>query len=53
MRDNVAEGIQVGACCAHCMVYYVTEHGYPVLCEDCHYDGATEQKATLAEIEDE
>ena len=52
IADDVACGFQ----CSGCGVCFVEEHGYPVLCADCHSDWPVEQgesstpKATNKEI---
>jgi hypothetical protein len=33
---EIAEDMVDGLCCSHCGVYFEKEHGYPVLCQDCH-----------------
>ena len=39
---EVADDMIVGLSCSWCGVYFVEEHGYPVLCKDC-WKGSTAQ----------
>ena len=53
MKEDVAKGL----CCLSCGVYFISEHGYPVLCEYCWETWTMEDrpkdsliKATLEEV---
>lgn len=46
---EIADDMIDGACCSLCNVYFIEEHGYPVVCsscfdEDCGYEEATEEE---------
>lgn len=32
---EIANDMIEGACCSDCSCYFVKEHGYPVICNDC------------------
>ena len=32
---EIADDLINGACCSNCNQYFVSEHGYPVLCKSC------------------
>lgn len=47
-----AEDMINGYTCSHCGIYFDKEHGFPVLCEDCHEEDeglSTIPKATIKE----
>ena len=52
---QIADDIRDGWCCQRCAIYFVEEHGYPVVCHEC-WDQSTrsEQRdlvlATHAEL---
>ena len=52
---DIADDLLNGACCSYCSQYFVDDHGYSVLCNDC-WNKATKkeregyQKATEKEI---
>jgi hypothetical protein len=46
-----------GRCCSHCMIYFIGEHGYPVVCRRCAAEWGSEgirrqgwQRAMLPEL---
>lgn len=36
---EIADDMIDGQCCSHCMTYFATAHGYPVLCVECFNEG--------------
>lgn len=40
---EMAEDNINGACCGWCGIYFVEEHGYPVLCKGC-WNGSTKKE---------
>jgi hypothetical protein len=47
---DMAEDAYTGLCCSGCGIYFVNEHGYPVLCKDCWTESAEIQKAHIDEV---
>lgn len=47
---ELADDMINGASCSECGVYFTQEHGYPVLCTDCHEQSSQLPKATEEEI---
>lgn len=41
---QIADDIINGFCCSLCGVYFVEEHGYPVVCKDCWDELSKEEK---------
>ena len=35
---EIADDMISGACCSLCGMYFVEDHGYPVVCPDCYQD---------------
>lgn len=49
MTDDIIDGFM----CSHCGICFEEEHGYPVLCEDCHKEDKGQSdipKATIEEL---
>lgn len=43
---DIADDIIDGFSCSWCGVYFVEEHGYPVICKDC-YENSTKQEKKI------
>ncbi|MDR1346819.1 MAG: hypothetical protein LBJ63_00075 [Prevotellaceae bacterium] len=41
---QIADDIIQGRCCSLCNIYFVEEHFYPVVCEDCWADLTNAEK---------
>ena len=44
---QIADDIINGFCCHGCGMYFVEEHGFPVLCDECYYPRSTQPLATI------
>lgn len=44
---EIADDLINGACCSHCMQYFLKEHGYPVLCKSCYESETKAERAGL------
>jgi hypothetical protein len=44
---EIADDMIEGDCCSWCMQYFVTGHGYPVLCKSCWNEASKEDRAGL------
>ena len=40
---EIAEDMVDGSCCSWCGVYFVTSHGYPVVCKGCTKEHGIEE----------
>ena len=54
--SEIADDIINGLCCSDCGVYFwedskSVEHGYPVLCWDCHSDGSEIPRAEVGDAD--
>lgn len=52
--SEIADDMVNGLCCSECGVYFfqngkTVEHGYPVLCHDCHSDGSEIPRAEVGD----
>ena len=50
---EIADDMVNGRCCQWCGIYFIEEHGYPVLCNDCWSDCDEKEEfnqATLKEL---
>lgn len=47
---DIAEDMVIGLSCSECGIYFEREHGYPVLCDECHEPGSAIAKATESEL---
>ena len=41
---EIANDMIEGLCCEECGIYFVKEHGHPVLCHDCFFDYPIEER---------
>jgi hypothetical protein len=44
---EMADDAIYGFACSHCGVYFVAEHGYPVLCRECYEKETPEERKGL------
>lgn len=44
---EAADDMVSGLCCSHCGTYFVREHGFPVLCPDCHDEETPAERAGI------
>ena len=44
---EIADDVVNGACCSHCGIYFIKEHGYPVLCHSCYDSETKEERAGI------
>ena len=49
---EVADDIVEWLCCSHCGMYFVEEHGYPVLCKDCFKNKDRDDDTQKAQLEE-
>jgi len=47
---QIADDMISEACCSQCGIYFVAEHGYPVVCSSCYPSNPDQQKATEEEV---
>jgi hypothetical protein len=47
---EIADDMTDGLCCSECGIYFIREHGYPVLCSGCHTEKSTLPEATIPEL---
>ena len=47
---ELADDMINGLSCTGCGVYFESEHGYPVLCENCYDENESLPKATIPEL---